>query len=247
VPLSWPLLQSLVAEIGRVDSLAGLERLLGEAVPRLGFDHYALVHHVDLAGPPTGAVHLDNYPADWRREFIEARYYVDDPVHVACRRAARPFFWRDLPALLPLNRRQVAMLADGREAGLADGLTVPIHLPGDVSGSCTFAVRGREVTAALAPAAQFFAGHAFEAARRLADRRHRQATAPVALTARQLDCLHLVARGKTDSEIAVLLGISRETAQEHVEAAKTRLWVATRTQLVARALFHGLISYGDVL
>jgi LuxR family quorum-sensing system transcriptional regulator CciR len=247
VQLSWPLLQSLVAEIGRVESLTELACLLGETVPRLGFDHYALVHHVDLAGPPRGAVHLDNYPVNWRREFIEARYYVDDPVHVACRRHARPFFWRDLPQLLPLNRRQVAMLADGRDAGLADGLTVPIHLPGDVPGSCTFAVRGREVAAALAPAAQFFGCHAFEAARRLADRRQRAAAEQVVLTARQLDCLHLVARGKTDSEIAALLGISRETAHEHVEVAKARLRVATRTQLVARALFHGLINYGDIL
>ena len=245
--LSWPLLRALVAEIGRLDSLAELGCFLGDAVPRLGFDHYALVHHVDLAGLPRGAVHLDNYPADWRREFIDGRYYVDDPVHVACRRAARPFFWRDLPGLLPLNRRQAAMLADGRDAGLADGLTVPIHVPGDVSGSCTFAVRGREAPAALAPAAQFFGYHAFEAGRRLADRRYRQAAGPVALTTRQLDCLVLVARGKTDSEIAELLGISRETAQEHVEAAKARLRVAARTQLVARALFHGLISFGDIV
>lgn len=202
---------------------------------------------LDLAGLARGAVHLDNYPRGWQREFIHQRYFADDPVHIACQRAARPFLWRDLPQLLALNRQQTAILATARSAGLADGLTVPIHVPGDFSGSCSFAVRRRQVSDALGPSAQFFGCYAFETARRLAQRRHGLAPERIALTTRQLDCVVLVARGKTDSESAELLGISRETAQEHVEAAKAKLRVAARTQLVARALYHGIISYGDIL
>lgn len=245
--LSWPLLQSLLAACGQLQSLADLKTFLDEAAPRLGFDHYALVHHVDLAGLPKGAVHLDNYPDGWQREFVQQRYYAHDPVHVACQRAARPFFWRDLPELMALSRPQRAILARAREAGLTDGLTMPVHVPGDFSGSCSFATVARAVPADLAPSAQFFGCYAFEAARRLARRDRGLPCEPIRLTPRQLDCLVLVARGKTDSETAALLGISRETAQEHVEGAKAKLRVATRTQLVARALYSGLITYSDVL
>ena len=242
--LSWPLLQSLLAEAGAAASLAELAAVLDEAMPRLGLDYYALVHHVDLARPPEGAVHLDNYPPDWRRRFVAQRYYAHDPVHIACRRGAHTFLWRDLPRLVTLGRAQQAMLEAGRAAGLADGLTVPVHLPGDLPGSCTFVARDREVPADLAPSAQFFGLYAFEAARRLA---RRQGPGCPVLTARQLDCLVLVARGKTDAESAMILGISRETVHEHVEEAKARLEVATRTQLVARGLYHGLITYSDIL
>lgn len=245
--MQWSLLQSLLTEVGSVGTLGELASLLDDAMPHLGFDHYALVHHVDLAGLPTGAVHLDNYPRDWQREFIHQRYYAEDPVHVACQRAGRPFLWRDLPQLLALSREQAAILDAARAAGLADGLTVPVHVPGDFSGSCSFAVRAREVPESLGPTAQFFGCYAFEAARRLAQRRRGIAPGRVELTPRQLDCVVLVGRGKTDSESGMLLGISRETAQEHVEAAKAKLRVATRTQLVARALYNGLITYGDIL
>lgn len=245
--VSWPLLESLLTDVGAVESLVDLRAVLDAAVPHLGFDHYALVHHVDLAGLPRGAVHLDNYPRGWQREFIQQRYFAEDPVHVACQRAAHPFLWRDLDRMLALNPVQARILGAAREAGLADGLTVPVHVPGDFSGSCSFAVRGREVPEELGPSAQFFGCYAFEAARRIAQRRRGLAPDRPALTPRQLDCVVLVARGKTDTESGMLLGISRETAQEHVEAAKEKLRVATRPQLVARALFGGLITYGDIL
>lgn len=244
--MQWSLLQSLLTDLDSVGTRDELGALLDAAMPHLGFDHYALVHHVDLAGLPTGAVHLDNYPRGWQREFIHRRYYAEDPVHVACQRAARPFLWRHLPRLLALSREQAAILDAARAAGLVDGLTVPMHVPGDFSGSCSFAVRAREVPEALGPAAQFFGCCAFEAARRIAQQRRGRAPAAPALTPRQLDCLVLVGRGKTDTESAILLGISRETAQEHVEAAKAKLRVATRPQLVARALFGGIITYSDI-
>ena len=57
-----------------------------------------------------------------------------------------------------------------------------------------------------------------------------------ALTAREVECLHWVAQGKTDIEIALILKISARTARFHVENAKRKLNVATRVQAVAEAL-----------
>jgi LuxR family quorum-sensing system transcriptional regulator CciR len=44
-----------------------------------------------------------------------------------------------------------------------------------------------------------------------------------------------------------LLGLSGGTVHKYLEAAKTRYGVATRTELVVRALFDGQLSFADVM
>ena len=68
-----------------------------------------------------------------------------------------------------------------------------------------------------------------------------------ALTVRQRDCLLLVARGKSDREIAAALGISNQTVHKHVEAAKKRFDVSTRMQLVIHALFARQLELSEVI
>ena len=66
------------------------------------------------------------------------------------------------------------------------------------------------------------------------------------LTSRQLECLRLVATGKSDREISSILGIKEDTVHKHVEAAKQRFMVATRIELVVRALLHGELVLRDL-
>ena len=67
------------------------------------------------------------------------------------------------------------------------------------------------------------------------------------LTDRQVDCVLWAARGKTDYEISVILGISHETVIQHLKMARERYGVQKRTMLAVRALFDGLISFSDIL
>lgn len=62
------------------------------------------------------------------------------------------------------------------------------------------------------------------------------------LTSREAECLRLVARGKTDREIAQILSVSPRTARFHVENVKTKLRVDTRVQAVAEAIKRQLIA-----
>jgi DNA-binding CsgD family transcriptional regulator len=66
--------------------------------------------------------------------------------------------------------------------------------------------------------------------------------AKTGLTARETECLRLVARGKTDREIAQILSVSPRTARFHVENVKTKLSVDTRVQAVAEAIRRHLIA-----
>ncbi|ABG05546.1 two component transcriptional regulator, LuxR family [Rubrobacter xylanophilus DSM 9941] len=62
------------------------------------------------------------------------------------------------------------------------------------------------------------------------------------LTAREREVLVLMARGRTNPEIARELVISRGTAKSHVQNIIRKLGVSDRTQAVARAFELGLIE-----
>lgn len=61
------------------------------------------------------------------------------------------------------------------------------------------------------------------------------------LTTRERDSLALVAEGKTDWEISVILGISEATARFHVDNARRKLGAVTRAQAVARLIAARLV------
>lgn len=64
------------------------------------------------------------------------------------------------------------------------------------------------------------------------------------LTDREREVLTWAGRGKTSSEIAMILGLSERTVNFHFDQAMKRLGVTNRTQAVAKAVAQGLISIG---
>jgi len=62
------------------------------------------------------------------------------------------------------------------------------------------------------------------------------------LTFRELTVLHLVTTGKTDAEIARLLGISLRTAEAHLARILHKMQASTRTEAGVRAVREGLVS-----
>jgi LuxR family transcriptional regulator, quorum-sensing system regulator CciR len=239
-------LEICLSDLKRAASVSSLACSLEEMTRLLGFDYFGLAHHTDLSDKRSGIVAIGNYPTSWVSQLVERRLFVDDPVHLASQATARSFRWSELPDIMSLTEKHRNQLAAASQAGLVEGLTVPINVPGSLPASCTFVRRRLEdFPTESMPHAHYASCFAFEAARRLGARE--VVGPPPRLSDRQIDCLVLVAKGKSDAVAAILLGISRETVHEHIEIVKKRLGVATRQQLVARALFDGHISYADVL
>ncbi|MFF0633536.1 AAA family ATPase [Nocardia sp. NPDC004151] len=65
------------------------------------------------------------------------------------------------------------------------------------------------------------------------------------LTARELDVLHLVAKGLSNRALAAELFISANTAGVHVSRILAKLGVSSRTEAAAFAHEHGLLTAGD--
>ncbi len=70
----------------------------------------------------------------------------------------------------------------------------------------------------------------------------RGASEPVPLTARERQTLNMVLAGRTNAEIADLMGISPKTAEKHRASMMAKLEVRTLAELMAKALQDGLIE-----
>ncbi len=64
----------------------------------------------------------------------------------------------------------------------------------------------------------------------------------IELSAREIDCLHWAARGKSNSEIGAVIDISENTVRFHLKNAFVKLDVNTRTKAVISAASKGLIE-----
>jgi LuxR family quorum-sensing system transcriptional regulator CciR len=236
---------SLVEAAGDADELG---KVLLAITLELGFQYFALTHHVDLATTGDRAIRLHNYPAQWADYYDAQALGVSDPVHRASHVTSVGFRWSQMPRMIPLTARDRRILALGREQGIGDGFTVPANVPGEARGSCSFASEaGRPIDTPMLPVAQLAGAFAFEAARRLwSGRGHRDDGAAPQLTDRQRDCVLWVARGKGDWEIGRILGVSEETVARHIKQACERYGVNKRTLLAIRTLFDGTLSFTDL-
>lgn len=242
------IVQEFIEASGKVKTAGALALLMEQITRDMGFSYYALVHHVDIRDQPDGAaLWLENYPRSWAEEFVASNLSSQDPILAASHRTNVGFAWSDVPHMIQLTWQHKDILTRVRHHGLGDGFTVPAHVPGEANGSCNFAMAGD----ALIPRdtllmAQLVGSYAFQAARQLLLRQS-TGTAEVRrkLTSRQIECVALIAQGKTDREIAELLGVKPATINEYVEDACRRYNVKRRIQLVFRAVHEGHLTLAD--
>lgn len=236
---------AFVRDVRELKTEADLAEALGEITSDLGYRFFALTHHVDVRRSGD-AIRIHNYPSGWAEWFDEQALGATDPVHRASNITSVGFAWSKLPEMIAMTAEDRRVLDLPRGQGIGEGFTVPAHVPGEAYGSCSFAcATGEQFADEHLALLQLVGAYAFEAARRM--RREDFARGPVLLTDRQRECVMWAARGKTDWEIARILGISRETVNEHLRHARERYGVGKRTLVAIHALFDGTIGFLDVL
>lgn len=237
---------AFLTEIQQAADLADVERLLEAAARELGFRHYAMIHHDDHRAASPGLINMNNYPADYAEAYFSGLYHRDDPVVHACIAANACFAWCELADLIELAPRHHHFLERGARHGVTHGITVPASVLGERSGSCNFcSPRIPDLTQRHIAVAQMVGGFAFQKARRIIGRRPRPIRA-VGLQQRQRECAILAAQGKSNTDIATILGLSPATIKSYIEAACGRYEVHNRTQLVIAAILDGEIGLHEI-
>lgn len=225
-------------ELECVESVAALTELFALKVGDLGVDFF---HCGSFLGPDGMLQLLPTFGMadhDWMVRYRQQRYFNEDPAARWGLRTFNPFTWDEMMARSRLTPAEAKVMQDAHDHGLRWGLSIPLHgLDGRVS---FFMAAGRHnpVDDDKRLAIQLMATVAQMRAEILLKR---SPLPQCPLTPRQVDVLSWVSEGKTDSEIGHILSISSETAHKHVERAKAKLGVTTRTQAVAVALRSGYI------
>jgi len=137
--MDWTTIEAFIRLIGAVTNADDLADAMSTIVADLGFQYFALAHHVDLSITGATAIRLHNYPSRWADYYEANGLGVSDPVHRASHKTSIGFRWSRIPFLVPLTPRDWQMLDRGRAEGIGDGFTVPANVPGETFGSCSFA------------------------------------------------------------------------------------------------------------
>ncbi|MBL8666169.1 MAG: LuxR family transcriptional regulator [Rhodospirillales bacterium] len=216
------------------------------AAERLGYDRIALVPVTPQARQTLGVATvapavIANVPEDWIKHYFANGYELCDPVLLRMPNAGDPLIWDDLPRELPLSPKQRRVMIESRDAGLLNGVSIPLHGPRGETYVVSLATAGAKppVLDDLAKlqiiAVQFMLTYA-----RLL-RHGLGPPASVRLTDRERECLTWTARGKSAWSIGKILNVSEHTVNFHLKRAMAKLAAANRMQAVVAALRLGLI------
>lgn len=225
-----------------------LKNLLESACKDMGFDHYALIQHVDIERKGGRAIWLENYPSCWAELFVKRKMFKDDPILLASQNSLTGFRWDEIDHYIDVRSSHRSILIAAEREGIGNGFTIPAHIPGESNGSCNFAMRhGRDLPGKILPVAQLIGCYAFEAGRRVLQENQAKDRPRRKLTQRQLDCIVLIGRGKSDWEIGRILGLKEDTVTEYIDNARRAYQVERRIQLLVRAVYDGHLELADLL
>jgi LuxR family quorum-sensing system transcriptional regulator CciR len=217
------------------------------AASELGFSRLAMVHATWFIRPGRRLIFFHNFD-EWGSIYLARHYHRHDLALLLSQRTNRPFSWWHMRRTLPADPAQTRMLREAGRHGLRVGFTVPVAVPGEPAGCCSFATDASELPPApLCRAAASIADEAFAEARRIYGY-----PAPIDETAphlspRRLECLRWAVIGRTDAQIAMIMNAKVSTIRSYMADLRRLFGVCSRTELARAAQRAGLIGLEDAI
>ncbi|MGC1301717.1 MAG: autoinducer binding domain-containing protein [Caulobacteraceae bacterium] len=176
----------------------------------------------------------------WSRHYGCRRYHEVDPALRMLRHMAMPFTWSEARDRYrsPEGAQVIRDCLDF--TGCGEGLVVPVRERDGALLTAAFSGPRLETDPEARATLHLIGLYYVTRGRDLVNGVGFEPDCP--LTQRQLDCLRWAHAGKTDDEIAVILGISRHTAHIHIEHAKQLLGSSKRSVAAFRAWCAGWLD-----
>jgi DNA-binding CsgD family transcriptional regulator len=183
---------------------------------------------------------FNTWPSEWLLQYQSKDYVRHDLVPSMARISAQPFTWQEALAARTPTEKQREHRDWALGLGIVDVFAVPIHYPGGDFGLCVSIADHRIDDVFERGALQMASLFAHQRCRVLGGQSEASSAARL-LTPREVDCLRWVLKGKSDTDIGKILDISHTTVHFHIERAKKKLGVKTRTQAAAIVVSLGYL------
>jgi DNA-binding CsgD family transcriptional regulator len=229
----------------RATTSEALFGLYNTAMSACGFDRivFSLMTDHPTTGRKAGHGIITNYPLDWIKYYREKWLELIDPVRQFVHAAEGPFTWNSLPRYFRLSKIQRECLMLGAEAGLKDGVGIPLRGPGNA-----FAGVGAASSAGGVDMTRDILSYAYLCSQQfytswLGLERKPQRAEIVSLSRQELEVLKWCVAGKSRQETGLIIGISENTVKFHLRNAQKKLCARDSTTAAFIALRLGFIQY----
>ncbi|MEP0392519.1 MAG: LuxR C-terminal-related transcriptional regulator [Erythrobacter sp.] len=213
---------------------------------RAFFEHGAIsmsYHVIPLFKESDGtatAVYSDGYSRQWLDLYETAGFRANDPIPARVMRHGSMMTWLDAMRSAPNTDAQENYMKTGGRHGLIHGVGFPLFGPGgrNAYASVDF---GKPITEVDPEALGTVRSIAQAGHQRICVLLDEDVDRP-ALSAREIEVLEWVARGKSTSSIATILELSPDTVKTYSKRIYAKLDVTDRVGAVVKALRMGLVE-----
>ncbi|WP_293765697.1 LuxR family transcriptional regulator [uncultured Aquitalea sp.] len=181
-----------------------------------------------------------SFPPAWVERYQEERMQGNDPVMRSVM-GRGPINWQER-FVRSRARQEKEFIEAVRQQGFEHGVTLS-HLCERLNIACVLVMAGQDITRdlQLIDMVDSLLPHLHKAAARVAN------LAPalpetLPLSQREYDIFHWMSQGKTNWEIATILGISERTAKFHVANIIRKLGANNRTHAIVLGLHRGIFT-----
>jgi LuxR family quorum sensing-dependent transcriptional regulator len=221
------------------------ERAICDALLRIG-TRYGLTQVLcgvvpaeETPGPAARAQILFNrWPDEWLLRYFDEGHVHKDPVIHRVLATDSGFRWSEAIAQAPSPAAD-HLFGAAREHGLADGIAIPVFTADGARGSLSLGGERIALTNAEIRMLEVAANLAVECAG--AVEMQRMTARELGLTMREYDCLRWTAEGKTDRDIAELMGLAVRTVEDHGATLRRKLNAINRAHLITRGFRAGIL------
>lgn len=190
-----------------------------------------------LVNPANVALKDILYMSDWPDELKALRRtqmaILHDPIAICALRSKRPFTWAEAREHASrMGRKVVDMVHD---YGITDGMMFPMHALQSVSGGVSLGGGQKtDLSRTQVKELEIVCSTAYYHLEAMLGPFPYQKLAE--LTRRETECVQFAAAGKTNWEIASILGIEEDTVKKTLQRASSKLGAVNRAHVVASAI-----------
>lgn len=234
-------MKQFLRDAAAVTHVSGLCDAFARHLAAHGIHAYGYVNFLTGHITPTHLLgDFPGFPDDWGEQYLTKNWEVD-PVRSLAAVHPVPFRWSEMEKIRSLSAEEKVFQKLVEHYGFRDGLIIPVFGPANRNGYIVLSLSGPHKRLSPSIIAEY------RALCQYLHLRYWELVPPTdnqsaLLSRREQEVLRWVARGKSNSVIADILGVSANTVDTHLRRIYRKLDVCDRVSAAVAGLNRGFIA-----